>query len=106
VWELIWRLEPRDIAEWDEGARPYLEILLNANAAWDGKLGTNFDMTPEEIENSLRRQGPSWVAWHRPSKNLWHLGCDIKETFGHAGYGWLSEVGRESDEIMDEWEAR
>jgi len=108
VWELVWRLEPRDLAAWDEGARPLLEILLNANAAWDGKLSTPVDMTEEEIKNTLRRQGPSWVAWHAPSKKndwhrVWHLGWDIDETLGHAGYGWLSEAGREGSKIMDEW---
>jgi hypothetical protein len=107
VWELIWRLEPRDVVEWDEGARPYLEILLNANAAWDGKLSTPVDMSEEEKENSLRRQGPSWTAWHAPSKKedwyrVWHLNWDINETLGHAGYGWLSEAGRGGSKIMDE----
>lgn len=108
VWELVWRLEPRDVVEWDEGARPLLEILLNANAAWDGKLSTPVDMTREEIENTLRRQGPSWTAWHAPSKKedwyrVWHLNWDINETLGHAGYGWLSEAGREGSKIIDEW---
>ena len=108
VWELLWRLEPRDVAEWDEGAQPYLEILLNANAAWDGKLSTPVDMTEEEIRNTLRRQGPSWIAWHAPSKKddwhrVWHLGWDIDETLGHAGYGWLSGAGSECSKIMDEW---
>lgn len=109
VWELIWRLEPRDVVDWDEGARPYLEILMNANAAWDGKLSTPVDMSREEIENTLRRQGPTWTAWHAPSKKddwhrVWHLNWDINETLGHAGYGWLSEAGREGSKFMDEWE--
>lgn len=108
VWELIWKLEPRDVVEWDEGARPYLEILLNANAAWDGKLSTPVDMTQEEIKNSLRRQGPTWTSWHAPSQKdywhrIWHLNWDIEETLGHAGYGWLSEAGREGSKFMDEW---
>jgi WD40 repeat protein len=108
VWELIWRLEPRDVVEWDEGARSYLEILMNANAAWDGKLGTPVDMTQEEIKNSLRRQSPSWHAWHDPTKTndwhrVWHLGWDIEQTMGHAGYGWLSGIGEEGSKFMDEW---
>lgn len=109
VWELIWRLEPRDVVEWDEAARPCLEILLNANAAWDGKLSTPVDMTEEEIKNSLRRQGPSWGAWHAPSEKndwhrVWHLGWDIEETLGHAGYGWLSEAGSEGSKFMEQWQ--
>lgn len=109
VWELLWRLEPRDVVEWDEGARPYLEILLNANAAWDGKLSTPVDMSEEEKRNTLRRQGPSWTAWHAPSKKedwyrVWHLNWDINEALAHAGYGWLSEAGREGSKIMDEWQ--
>jgi hypothetical protein len=111
VWELIWRLEPREPVEWDEGARPCLEILMNANAAWDGKLGTPVDMTQEEIANSLSRQSPSWIAWHDPSKKedwyrVWHLGWDIEETVGYAGYGWLSGLGEEGSKFMDEWKSR
>lgn len=111
VWELLWRLEPRAVAEWDEGARRYLEILMNANAAWDGKLSTPVDMTEEEKKNSLRRQGPSWIAWHAPSKKndwhrVWHLNWDIEETIGYAGYGWLSGIGEESKKIQEEWERK
>jgi hypothetical protein len=108
VWELIWRLEPRDVVEWDEGARPGLEILMNANAAWKGKLSTQVDMTEEEIKDSLRRGGPSWCAWHEPSKKddwyrVWHLSWGIEETLGCAGYGWLSGIGEESRKIQEEW---
>jgi len=109
VWELLWRMDPRDVAEWDEGARPYIGILMNANAAWDGKLSTPIDMTMEEIENTLRRQGPSWTAWHAPlQKNdwhrIWHLNWNINETLAHAGYGWLSTgPGDESRRIQEEW---
>lgn len=109
VWELIWRLEPREVVEWDEGARRHLEVMLNANGAWEGKLSTPLNMTAEEIENSLRRQGPSWIAWHAPSKKdashrVWHLGWDIEETLGHAGYGWLSEAGSEGGKFMDAYQ--
>ena len=111
VWELVWQLEPREPVEWEEAARPYLEILMNANAAWEGKLSTPVDMTEEEIRNSLRRQSPSWSAWHDPSnKNdwhrVWHLNWDINETLGHAGYGWLTEAGREGSKFMDEWKRK
>lgn len=109
VWELIWRLEPHDVVEWDERARPYLEILMNANATWEGKLGLmSIDMSDEDIKNSLRKQSPSWTAWHSPSdKNdwgrVWHLDWNVEETIGYAGYGWLSEVAREGNAMMDEW---
>jgi WD40 domain-containing protein len=112
VWELIWRLKPHDAVEWDERARPYLEILMNANAAWEGKLGLmSIDMTDEEIKNSLRKQSPSWTAWHSPSdKNdwgrVWHLDWNVEETIGYAGYGWLSEVGEEGNKIMDDWRSQ
>ena len=52
----------REVTDWDEGARPYLEILMNANGAWAGKLGTGLDMTEAEIEQTLQRQGPSWQS--------------------------------------------
>ncbi|HEY6231341.1 MAG TPA: WD40 repeat domain-containing protein [Pyrinomonadaceae bacterium] len=106
VWELVWELESRDFTEWDEAARPILEILLNANAAWDGKLGTCIDMTEEEKRETLRRQGPSWTAWHTPSKKndwhrIWHLDWDINAALGHAGLGWVTEAGREGSRIID-----
>ena len=109
VWELIWRLQPHDVVEWDERARPSLEILMNANAPWEGKLGLmSIDMTDEEIKDSLRKQSPSWTAWHSPSdKNdwgrVWHLDWNVEETIGFAGYGWLSEAGSEGSAMMDEW---
>jgi WD40 repeat protein len=111
VWELIWRMEPRDVAEWDEGARPYVEILLNANSAWDGKLSTSVDMTEEEKKNTLRRQGPTWTAWHAPSKKedwyrVWHLNWDIYETLGNAGYGWVSGAGDVHKKLGEEYGAR
>lgn len=108
-WELIWRLEPREVVEWDEGARPLLEILMNANAAWDGKLGTPVDMTEEEKKNTLRRQGPSWTAWHTPSEKndwhrIWHLNWDIEKTLGYAGYGWLSQgLEDEAGKVQEAW---
>jgi len=103
VWELVWRMEPRDLAEWDEGARPLLEMLMTANGAWAGTLGTETSMYEPHISQALRRKSPSWVAWHTPSKGLWHLGWNISETLGHAGYGWLTEAGREGSKLMDEW---
>jgi hypothetical protein len=108
VWELIWRLEPREPETWNERARPALEILLNANAAWSGKLSTPIDMSQEEIRDSLRRGGPSWQAWHRPSSKdawgrVWHLNWNIEETMGYAGFGWLSDIGEEATKIQDDW---
>jgi WD40 repeat protein len=103
VWELVWRMEPRDLAEWDEGARPLLEMLMKANGAWAGTLGTQTGMYERQIAQALRRESPSWVAWHTPSKGLWHLGWDISEALGQAGYGWLTGAGREGSKLMDEW---
>lgn len=107
VWELTWEVDAEsDGRVWDARARRYLEILMNANAAWERKLGTGLDMTDQEIANSLQRQGPSWIAWHEPSKGLWHLGWDIEETLGHAGYGQLSGVNREVEKIMERTRAK
>lgn len=109
VWELIWRLDPCDGAAWNEPAQRYLEVLMNANAAWEGKLGTPIDMTEEEIRDTLKRGCPGWYAWHSPSKKndwdkVWHLSWDIEETLGHAGYGWLSGAGDESRKHQAAWD--
>lgn len=112
VWELLWRLDPRDLAEWDEGARPYLEILMNANASWEGKLGQPIDMTEAEIKDSLRRNQPSWTAPHWPNEKIewnrsWHLPWDVIKTLGDAGYGWLTTGPRiEGDKFQEEWRSR
>lgn len=108
VWELIWKLDPREPAGWDEGARRALEIVENANSGWEGKLGTELNMTEEEIRNSLRRLGPGWSKGHSPDKKedwlrVWHLTWSLEETLGYAGWGWLTEIGKRSREMHEVW---
>ncbi len=108
VWELIWKLDPREPAGWDEGARRALEIVENANSGWEGKLGTEQNMTEEEIRDSLRRLGPGWSKGHSPDKKedwlrVWHLTWNLEETLGYAGWGWLTEIGKQSREMHEAW---
>ena len=108
VWELIWRLEPREPVRWDEGARRALTILENANAGWEGKLGTPVNMTEQEIKDSLRRMGPGWGKGHSPHKQeewlrVWHLDWNTTQTLGYAGYGWLTGVPEESQKMREDW---
>jgi WD40 repeat protein len=70
LWPLGWELEPKEPADWDEGAAPYLLSFLRLH-------------TPAVAELTRRGQ-PSWTeADFR--KLLFGLGC--------AGYGWLQLEG-------------
>ncbi len=85
VWFLDWELEERQIADWDEGARPYLETFLKQHTPYTATLPNNKKPTEEEITLSLTRQGlPLWTE--KDFDNLLY-------TLGCAGYGWLRPEG-------------
>jgi WD40 repeat protein len=71
LWFLDWELEERDPADWDEGARPYLEIFLTLH-------------TPYTSDGFTRRGKPVWSE--TDFQQLLH-------TLGCAGYGWLRPEG-------------
>jgi WD40 repeat protein/serine/threonine protein kinase len=83
LWELDWEYEFPDTADWDEGARPYLETFLTLH-------------TPYESPESLIRRGkPSW------NHEDW-LG--LLRQLEYAGYGWLRPegVGKELEKMASE----
>jgi hypothetical protein len=103
VWYLDWELEANHPADWDEGARPFLETFLTLHtplagqAAQDRKrsvknlvqlpLSILFKPSPAEdgAPAALLRQGtPSWTE-EDLAELLFTLGC--------AGYGWLHPEG-------------
>jgi hypothetical protein len=97
VWVLDWELASVASADWDEGARPYLEMFLSLHTPYapqprDGKrirspLARLFKSTPaeEEIARSLIRQGqPTWT------ENDFQ---GLLRTLGYAGFGWLRPEG-------------
>ncbi len=71
VWGLEWEYEFPDPADWDEGARPYLEIFLTLHTAAG--------------PDGLTRAGA--LSWSE------HDVLDLLAELGRRGYGWLRPAG-------------
>ena len=85
LWALDWELEDKDPADWDEGARPYLQNFLTLHTPYAGALPQDGRPTEEEITLALTRRGvPTWTEEDFKGL-LYTLGC--------AGYGWLRPEG-------------
>ena len=82
---LDWELEERPPADWDEGARPYLNNFLSIHTPYAFDLPEGKSLSEEEAAVALRRKGkPRWSE-EDFSGLLFNLGC--------AGYGWLRPEG-------------
>jgi WD40 repeat protein/serine/threonine protein kinase len=85
LWFLDWDLELKQTADWDEGARPYLDIFIQQQTPYAATLPTYRKPTIAEITLALTRRGtPTWTETDF-QKLLYTLGC--------AGYGWLRPEG-------------
>jgi WD40 repeat protein len=98
LWELDWEFEPNQPADWDEGARPHLEIFLSLRTPCAGSLPEDRRPAEEEVTRALTRQGrPHWTEedFRR-----------LLDTLGCAGYGWLRPEGvrRELEEMAAGWQ--
>jgi len=83
VWALDWELEDRDPADWDEGARPYLENFL-----------------------TLRSAGKNWRGrWKKPVWNDEDFKKLLKD-LQYRGCGWLRPEGvrRKLEEMTCNWQ--
>jgi WD40 repeat protein len=103
LWVLDWELEDRQPADWDEGARPYLDAFLRVQTPYaaegprDRRRGVKeimhsalsrlFKPPPagEENAEALTRQGPPRCTEKDFRVLVQLLGC--------AGYGWLQPDG-------------
>jgi WD40 repeat protein len=94
VWILDWELADSAPADWDEGARPYLEAFLARHTPYATEL-------PPEPKRGLQGLiGRPWrssigAALTRRGKPVWS-DEDFEEllyTVGCAGYGWLRAEG-------------
>ena len=98
LWELDWELEDKQSADWDEGARPYIEVFLTQQMPYAIGLPDDRQPTEEEITLALtRRGGPTWTE------------DDFKrllDTLGCAGFGWLRSEGvrRELEKMAADWQ--
>ena len=97
LWELDWECEFPPPAEWDEGARPYLESFLSLHTSYAASLPRDRKPSEEEIQQALTRRGrPSWTE--DDVKDLLRKLC-------YAGYGWLRPQGvrQKLEEMAATW---
>jgi WD40 repeat protein len=97
LWILDWELIDTAPTDWDEGARPYLEMFLSLHTPYAepppprkrslSPLARWFKHTPEQEKTppSLMRQGPP--VWSETDFQ------ELLRTLGYAGYGWLRPAG-------------
>ena len=82
LWALDWELEDYHPADWDEGARPYLDIFLTLHTPY--------------APDGLRRVGkPQWTEEDFQK---------LLQELGYRGYGWLRPEGvrRELEKMAKE----
>lgn len=85
LWTFDWELEDSEPADWDDGARPHLEVFLRAHMPYAGKLPFGREPTKEEAERALARVG-------RPTWNDSEF-RELMDTLACAGYGRLRPEG-------------
>jgi WD40 repeat protein len=85
LWELDWEYEFPGWADWDDGARPYLEDFLTAHTPYAATLPPSWQTSGEEIELALTRRGR--VTW--ADADFQRLLTNLE----NCGYGWLRPEG-------------
>lgn len=85
LWTFDWELEDSEPADWDDGARPYLEVFARSHAPYADKLPYGREPTKEEAERALARVG-------RPDWNEGHF-RELMDTLACAGHGRLRPEG-------------
>lgn len=95
VWALNWDYAFPEPADWDEGARPYLETFLTLHSPYAGKLPQGRSPTAREVTLALSRQGKA--TWSEAEFQ------ELMGSLGVAGFGWLREAGvrRKLEEMGD-----
>jgi len=85
VWEFEWDYAFPEPADWDEGARPYLENFLTLHTPYQEGTIPASAASDEEIARALTRSGsPSWSE-----DDFQQLLADLRR----LGYGWLEPEG-------------
>ena len=97
-WEMDWELEDKEPADWDEAARPFLEVFLTQQMPFARALPTDRKPTDDELTQALTRRGcPSWddADFER-----------LLATLGYAGLGWLRPEGvrKQLEEMTANWQ--
>jgi predicted Zn finger-like uncharacterized protein len=115
LWILDWELEDNQPADWNEGARPYLEMFLSLHTPYAAQLPQDRKRTMKDIVNSslarLFKAGPTEEdiaqALTRRGRPFWTEEDfeDLLYTLGCAGYGWLRPEGvrRQLEQMSRKW---
>jgi len=78
-------LDDYNPADWDEGAKPYLDTFLTLHTPYRGQLPKDHEPTEEEIKLALTRRGkPTWTETDFQG---------LLTELGTRGYGWLRPEG-------------
>ena len=96
LWALDWDLEDYQSAQWDEGARPYLENFLTLQTPFASEFPEIREQKEESVHQFLLKAGkPAWCE-----KDFQNLLVQI----GYRGYGWLHPEGvrRKLEELAEE----
>ncbi len=85
LWEIDWKLKAIRPADWDEGARTYLEDFIYLHTPLGGDLPADRKASQQEIKQALTRSGlPAW------SEQDFQF---LIRSLQWAGYGWLRAEG-------------
>ena len=85
VWELEWDYAFPELADWDEGALPYLENFLTVHTPYQQEVPQGSTPSDEEVARSFIRSGsPRWSE-----DDVLGLVADLRR----LGYGWLRPEG-------------
>jgi pSer/pThr/pTyr-binding forkhead associated (FHA) protein len=85
LWICDWELDDRFPADWDEGARAYLEVFVSQRTPKAALLPA--DRPPTEAEVALAFQPQGTPAWTETDFQA------LLRTLQWAGYGWLRPEG-------------
>jgi WD40 repeat protein len=115
VWVLDWELADNPPADWDEGARPYLEAFLARHTPYTAPLPPEprrglqglVSRTPAEPRKSAPPGQELIRALTRRGKPVWSEEDfeELLHTVGCAGYGWLRPEGvrRQLERLARGW---
>jgi WD40 repeat protein len=105
LWELVWDYEFPEISDWDEGARPYLEIFLTLHTPYAKKLSKKDKPSEQEIQFAISRCSRNWLGFYiKPKWGKEDFRKLIRE-LQYRGYGWLRPEGvrKKLEEMTAKW---
>ena len=97
LWFLDWDLEPRTVAPWDDGARPWMIMFLNDHVPFSDATSSGTSVKAPVTQGYPQRQGtPVWTDADFGQ---------LLQTLGAAGYGWLNpdRVRAELESMTTHW---